>query len=105
MNEVVVSEMNLLFRYNDKQLGGIEACLARLLSSDPTCIVSRILATGLDLLSTGSPSSSLHAKAVKTLGDIQSSDPYINLHSEALLQWSLGHLSKAASTWEEVLVL
>ena len=102
---MVESERNLCFRYNDKQLGGIESCLSRLLSSDPTCIVSRILATGLDLLSTASSSSSLHAKTVKSLGDIKSSDPYINLHSEALLQWSLGHPSKAASTWEELLIL
>ncbi len=92
-------------RYNDKQLGGIESCLSRLLSSDPTCIVSRILATGIDLLSTASLSSSLHSKTVKSLGNVTSSNPYINLHSEALLQCSLGHFAKAANTWEEILVL
>jgi len=91
--------------YNDKQLGGIESCLPRLLSSDPTCIASRILATGLDLLSTASLSSSLHSKTLESLGDITSSNKYINLHSQALIQWSLGHFSEAADTWEQILVL
>ena len=93
------------FRYNDKPLGGIESCLPRLLSSDPTCVASRILATGLDLLATASPSSSLHSKTLESLGDTASSNKYITLHSQALIQWSLGHYSQAANTWEEILVL
>ncbi|CAF4646694.1 unnamed protein product [Rotaria sp. Silwood1] len=90
--------------YNDKQLGGIESCISRLLSSDPTCITSRIFATGLELVATVSPSSSLHSKIVASLGDTTSSNKYINLHSQALIQWSLGQFSKAADTWEQLLL-
>ncbi|CAM2698010.1 unnamed protein product [Rotaria socialis] len=91
--------------YNDNQLGGIETCLSRLLSSDPTCIASRILATGLDILGTASPASSLHSKTVTSLGNTTSSSEYINLHTQALLEWSLAKFSKAADTWEQILVL
>ena len=92
-------------RYNDKQLGGIESCLSRLLSSDPTCIASRILATGLDLVGTASPSSTLHCRTLASLGNTTSSNKYINLHCQALLQWSSGQFSEAANTWEQILLL
>ncbi|CAF0898033.1 unnamed protein product [Rotaria sordida] len=91
--------------YNDKQLGGIESCISRLLSSDPTCITSRIFATGLNLLGTTFPSSSLHSKTLESLGDTTSSNKYINLHSQALIQWSLGQFAKATDIWEQILVL
>lgn len=93
------------FRYNDNQLGGIESCLSKLLSSDPTCITSRILATGIELLGTASPSSSLHAKTLSSLGNTTSSSDYVNLHTQALVDWSLGQFPKAALTWEHLLSL
>ncbi|UJR16440.1 hypothetical protein I4U23_003342 [Adineta vaga] len=91
--------------YNDKQMGGVESTISRLLASDPTCIASRVLATGVDLLATASPSSSHHTKTVESLGNITSTNKYINLHTQALLQWSSGHFTKATETWEELLVL
>ena len=97
--------MNFSFRYNDQQLGGIASCVSQLLASDSKCIASRILATGLDILSTGFPSSSLHIKALQSLGDISSSNPYVQLHGKALLEWSLGEFSQATETWEKLLVL
>ena len=86
-------------------MGGVDSTLSRLLASDPTCVTSRILATGLELLATASPSASHHAKALESLGNTTSSDPYIKLHTQALLQWSSGSFSKAADTWEQLLVL
>lgn len=56
-------------------------------------------------MSTASPSSSLHAKALQSLGDVSSSNSYIRLHSKALLEWSFGQYSQAADTWEKLLVL
>ncbi|CAF1421642.1 unnamed protein product [Adineta steineri] len=91
--------------YNDKQFDGVESTISRLLSSDPTCITSRILATGIDLLGTATPSSSHHSRTLESLGNITSSNEYIQLHSQALLQWSLGQFAKAADTWEKILVL
>lgn len=79
--------------------------MPRLLSSDPTCAASRILATGLDLMSTANPSSTLHTKALQSLGDIPSSNQYVQYHSKALLEWSLGQYSQATNTWEKLLVL
>src|SRR5205823_1064228 len=48
--------------------------------------------------------SSLHSKTVELLGDVTSSNPYVNLHTQALHHWSLGHFSKATDTWEQILV-
>lgn len=86
-------------------MGGVEGCLPRLLSSDPNCIASRILATGLDLMATASPSKSVHQKTLETLGETKSSNPYVNLHCQALLQWSLGKFVQASATWEQCLLL
>lgn len=91
--------------YNDPQLGGIESSLTRLLSSDPSCITSRILAAGLDLMSTSFVSSTLHSKTLKSLGDTKSSNPYVNLHVQALLDCSQGYFTQAAETWERLLLL
>jgi len=99
------SETIFLLRYNDAQLGGIESTLTRLLSSDPSCITSRILATGLDLMGTASASSSLHSKTLKSLGDRKSSNEYVNLHVHALLDFSKGYFREAAETWERILIL
>ena len=99
------SETIFLLRYNDAQLGGIESTLPRLLSSDPSCITSRILATGLDLMGTASASSSLHSKTLKSLGDRKSSNEYVNLHVHALLDFSKGYFREAAETWERILIL
>jgi hypothetical protein len=57
------------------------------------------------MLSTVCASSTLHSKILESLGDIKSSNKYINLHTQALIQWSLGYLSKATDTWEQLLVL
>ncbi|CAF1464077.1 unnamed protein product [Rotaria sp. Silwood1] len=91
-------------RYNDQQMNGLKMTLTRLLSSDPTCITSRILNAALHLPSLVCPSSLLHSKIAQTLGDITSSSTYIKLHTQALLHWSLGYLSLAADTWETLLL-
>ncbi|CAF1052469.1 unnamed protein product [Rotaria sordida] len=91
--------------YNDKQLGGIKASLSRLLDSDPNCASSRILAAAIGMFSTSHPSVLVHAQVVEALGDtVISSDRYINLHTQALIDWSLGYRSRATDTWETILL-
>jgi hypothetical protein len=92
-------------RYNDEQLGGFESSLSRLLASDPSCVASRILATGLELMGTSTPSADLRAKTAQSLGEMSSSDRYIQLHCQALVHWSNGHYGRASETWEHCLVL
>ena len=92
-------------RYNDKQLGGIKSSLSRLLASDPNCSNSRILAAALEMFSIPRPSALAHAQVVETLGDIvTSSNHYIKLHTQALLDWSLGYRSRATNIWETILL-
>ncbi|CAF4121526.1 unnamed protein product [Rotaria sordida] len=85
-------------------MDGLKTTLSRLLSSDPTCITSRILNAALHLPSLTCPPSLLNSKTVELLGDITSSSTYIKLHTQALLYWSLGYLSLAADTWETLLL-
>ena len=56
-------------------------------------------------MGTAAPSSSLHSRTLQSLGERHSSSQYINLHCQALLHWSSGHFSQAASTWERCLLL
>ncbi|CAF1132628.1 unnamed protein product [Rotaria sordida] len=91
--------------YNDKQLGGIKPSLSRLLASDPNCTSSRILAAALGMFSMPCPSALAHAQVIETLGDVAtSSNPYIHLHTQALIDWSLGYRSRATDTWETILL-
>ncbi|CAF2621773.1 unnamed protein product [Rotaria sp. Silwood2] len=51
------------------------------------------------------PSALAHAQVVETLGDTAtSSNPYISLHTQALIDWSLGYRSRATDTWETILL-
>ena len=94
-----------LIRYNDKQLGGLKSSLTRLLASDPSCSSSRILAAALGMFSVPRPFALVHAQVVETLGDtVVSSNHYIKLHTQALLDWSLGYRSRATETWETILL-
>ncbi|CAF1402504.1 unnamed protein product [Rotaria sp. Silwood1] len=91
--------------YNDKQLGGIKPSLSRLLASDPNCASSRILAAALGMFSMPRPSVLAHAQLVETLGDAATSpNRYINLHAQALIDWSLGYRERATDTWELILL-
>ncbi|CAF4132581.1 unnamed protein product [Rotaria sp. Silwood2] len=91
--------------YSDKQLGGIKSSLFRLLASDPNCASSRILAAALGMFSMPRPSALVHTQLIETLGDtVTSSNHYINLHTQALINWSLGYRSRAADIWETILL-
>ena len=51
------------------------------------------------------PSALAHAQIVETLGDATtSSNRYIKLHTQALIDWSLGYRSRATETWETILL-
>ena len=51
------------------------------------------------------PSALVHAQVVETLGDTAtSSNRYIKLHTQALIDWSLGYRSRATDTWETILL-
>jgi len=90
--------------YNDDSLGGVDACLTRLLTSDPNCLTGRILATGLDLMGTASPSSSLKTKTLKSLGETKSTNRYVQYHCLALIHFASGEYRKASETWEQCLI-
>lgn len=86
-------------------MGGLKASLTSLLVSDPNCGSSRILATALGMFSVPRPSALVHAQVVETLGDtVTSSNEYIKLHTQALLDWSLGYRSRATEIWETILL-
>jgi len=100
-----VNNFFLFVRYNDKQLGGIKSTLSRLLASDPNCGNSRIIAAAIGMFSMPRPPALAHAQVVETLGDaINSSNRYIKLHTQALIDWSLGYRSRATDTWETILL-
>lgn len=72
----------------------------RLLASDPNCGNSRIIAAAIGMFSMPRPPALAHAQVVETLGDaINSSNRYIKLHTQALIDWSLGYRSRATDTW------
>ncbi|CAF3364747.1 unnamed protein product [Rotaria sp. Silwood2] len=51
------------------------------------------------------PSALAHAQVVETLGDTTiSSNRYISLHTQALIDWSLGYRARATDTWETILL-
>lgn len=100
----IESNENFVERYNDEQSGGIEQCFAKLIESDPNCAASRILCTGIELMGTSIPFSTMHSKTIDSLGQIKSSNRYIEYHREALVQWSKGHLAEACHLWEQCLV-
>jgi tetratricopeptide (TPR) repeat protein len=86
-------------------MGGIKLSLSRLLASDPNCGNSRILAAALGMFSMPRPSALVYAQVLETLGDtITSSNRYIKLHTQALIDWSLGYRSRATDTWETILL-
>lgn len=93
------------FRYSDGQLGGIKPSLSRLLASDPTCQSSRILTAALGLFSVPRPCALAHAHVVEILGDaVNSSNQYVQLHSQALINWSHGYRAHATEIWESLLL-
>lgn len=86
-------------------MGGIKGSLSRLVASDPNCGNSRILAAALGMFSMPRPFALAHAQVIETLGDtINSSNPYMKMHAQALIDWSLGYRSRAADTWETILL-
>ncbi|CAF4276855.1 unnamed protein product, partial [Rotaria magnacalcarata] len=92
-------------KYNDKQLGGIKPSLSCVLASDPNCASSRILAAALGMFSIPRPTALAHAQIVKTLGDATtSSNRYIKLHTQALIDESLNYRSRTTDTWEAILL-
>lgn len=94
--------------YNDPQLGGFESTIPGLLSSDPNCTIGRILIAGIHMLSTTVSSATLYDKVVGIMGGtngLDSPNPYIKLHTQAILNWSRGYTSLAAQTWENLILM
>ncbi|CAF2112490.1 unnamed protein product [Rotaria magnacalcarata] len=66
---------------------------------------SRILAAALGMFSIPRPTALAHAQIVKTLGDATtSSNRYIKLHTQALIDESLNYRSRTTDTWEAILL-
>ncbi|XP_008153637.2 tetratricopeptide repeat protein 38 isoform X1 [Eptesicus fuscus] len=93
---------------NDKALGGIEGCLAKLKAADPTFAMGHAIANGLVLIGTGS-SVRLDrelALAVKDMAEMSKAQPLTpreRLHVSAVEAFAKGNFPHACELWEQVL--
>ncbi|XP_029455900.1 tetratricopeptide repeat protein 38 [Rhinatrema bivittatum] len=93
---------------NDKTLGGIEGCLAKLHEADPTFVMGHVMANGLELIGTGS-SVLLDQKldsAVKKMMELSKMQPLTEreqLHVSAVDLFAKGCLPEASEQWEQIL--
>ncbi|XP_053440852.1 tetratricopeptide repeat protein 38 isoform X2 [Nycticebus coucang] len=93
---------------NDKSLGGIEGCLAKLKAADPTFAMGHVLSNGLRLIGTGS-SVRLDEELnldVKTMVKISTTQPLTRreqLHVSAVEMFAKGNFPKACELWEQIL--
>ncbi|XP_054438479.1 tetratricopeptide repeat protein 38 [Pteronotus mesoamericanus] len=94
---------------NDKTLGGIEGCLAKLKAADPTFAMGHAISTGLVLIGTGS-SVRLDKEldlAVKSMVEVASSQPLTpreRLHVSAVEAFAKGSFPRACELWEQILL-
>lgn len=93
---------------NDKSLGGIEGCLARLRAADPNFAMGHTISAGLRLIGTGS-SRQLDKEldlAVKTMVDVSKAQALTQreqLHVSAVETFANGNFPKACALWEQIL--
>ncbi|XP_029289136.1 LOW QUALITY PROTEIN: tetratricopeptide repeat protein 38 [Cottoperca gobio] len=94
---------------NDETLGGVEGCISAIQAADPNFVMSHVISTGLELVSTSS-STRLNerlASAVRRtveLANSQDISPRERLHVKAMELFSRGHFPKACDVWEDILV-
>ncbi|XP_030070530.1 tetratricopeptide repeat protein 38 isoform X2 [Microcaecilia unicolor] len=93
---------------NDKTLGGIEGCLARLHEADPTFVMGHVMANGLELIGTGRSilSDQELDRTVKKMVELSKTHPLTEreqLHVSAVHMFAKGCLPKATEQWEQIL--
>ncbi|XP_004642461.1 tetratricopeptide repeat protein 38 [Octodon degus] len=93
---------------NDKNLGGIEGCLAKIKAADPNFVMGHVISNGLMLIGTGSTvrlDKELDL-AVKTMVEISKTQPLTpreKLHVAAVETFAKGDFPKACELWEDIL--
>ncbi|XP_014341209.1 tetratricopeptide repeat protein 38 [Latimeria chalumnae] len=94
---------------NDKSLGGIEKCLARLHAADPNFVMGHVIANGLEVIGTGRSillDNELNS-AIKSTVELARNQPLTErerLHVSALDCFARGCLPKACDLWEKILL-
>ncbi|XP_006866892.1 PREDICTED: tetratricopeptide repeat protein 38 [Chrysochloris asiatica] len=93
---------------NDKNLGGLEGCLAKLKEADPTFTMGQVISNGLVLIGTGTSVrlDQQLAEALKTM--VENSKTQLltqreQLHVSAVEMFAKGNFPKACDLWEEIL--
>lgn len=95
--------------YDDPTLGGLSGTLESLKKADPHFIMGQVLNVGLTLIGSGDNV----FKNATLSGDLDVLDSIASkgrlphreqLHVNAVLAWSRGRLSRAASLWEDILI-
>ncbi|XP_043824617.1 tetratricopeptide repeat protein 38 isoform X2 [Dromiciops gliroides] len=93
---------------NDKTLGGLEGCFAKIKAADPTFVMGHVIANGLTLIGTGT--SVLLDQALRlsmeTMTELSRKQPLTErekLHVEAVEMFAKGCLPKACTLWEQIL--
>ncbi|CAK6444029.1 unnamed protein product [Pipistrellus nathusii] len=93
---------------NDKALGGIEGCLAKLKAADPTFAMGHAISNGLVLIGTGSSvrldrELALAVRRMVELAGTQPLTPRELLHVSAVEAFAKGNFPQACALWEQVL--
>nr|XP_033809119.1 tetratricopeptide repeat protein 38 [Geotrypetes seraphini] len=93
---------------NDKTLGGIEGCLARLHEADPTFVMGHVMANGLELIGTGrsiflDKELDRAVKNMVKLAKTQLLTEREQLHVSAVDLFAKGCLPEASEQWEQIL--
>lgn len=95
--------------YDDPTLGGLSGTLESLKRTDPHFTMGQVLNVGLTLIGSGDNV----VKNANLSGDLDVLDSVASkgrlphreqLHVDAVLAWSRGRLSRAASLWEDILI-
>ncbi|XP_075544316.1 tetratricopeptide repeat protein 38-like [Dermacentor variabilis] len=95
--------------YDDPTLGGLSGTLESLKKTDPHFTMGQVLNVGLTLIGSGDNV----VKNANLSGDLDVLDSVASkgrlphreqLHVDAVLAWSRGRLSRAASLWEDILI-
>lgn len=95
--------------YDDPNLGGLTGTLEKMKEADAHFTMGRVLDVGLTLIGSGDSvvKNSKLAGDLDVLGSIASRGQLPHreqLHVDAVLAWSRGRMSRAASIWEDILI-
>ncbi|XP_064596979.1 tetratricopeptide repeat protein 38-like [Liolophura sinensis] len=95
--------------YDDDSMGGLENCVAQMLSADPQFVMGHVLKNGLDLMGTGRSVAldtdfKRDIDAMVTLSDSGPINQREQLHVQAIKLWADGQMRSACDKWETILV-